>query len=161
MKKETIKILFDLFYTIFLVVVLSIVWWTVYQPKRNTIYQILNNTVMDQKDLKAEGLDSVTVSKEEQEKTIKIKNTGKEESKYTICFMVDNPTTSQSTNKNNYISYQVIDEFGTLSDIHALALDGGIITSHIKSGEEKEYKVILWSEEELSGTFSFIKNPVV
>ncbi len=162
--KEIRKIVLDIFYTIFIVSVLSFLWWGPYQDKVRAQKSLQNHMLNQTNELLTDGLDPVNITALKQEKNISIKNQGNKVTSYTISFMVDDGKNNQNTNKNNYILYSIVDELGNISEPRNLNLDGYMITSSLGVGQQKEYKVILWSEEEslnLNGSLALIANPII
>lgn len=161
--KEIRTIITDIIYVIFIVCVLSWLWWGPYQNsikiKKSLQKEQLNQTIA----LETRGLDEVVIAPMKTEKQITIINKSDESTNYTISFMVEDGKEDQNTNKNNYVMYSIIDEFGNYSEPRNLNLNGYMLTGSIGAFEQKNYTIVLWSENtiyNLNGNLSLIANPV-
>lgn len=161
MKQEIISIVTDMLYVIFVVSILSFLWWGPYQDKVRA-QQSYQGTLNQTTALKTTGFDKVVVSDDKVTQDISIANVSDDRASYTISFMVEDGKMNQDSNQNNYVFYQVIDDNGTMSDIRNLSLDGYMITSNLPSNSSKHYQIILWSESSsFDGAFSLIANPIL
>ena len=162
--KEVRKILLDIFYTLFIVIILTFLWWGPYRNKIRASKSLQNHMLNQTQELLTSGLDPVHITLSRQEKSISIVNQGKTSASYAISFMVNVGKNDQNTNQNNYVLYSIKDEFGNISEPRNLSLDGYMITSQLEVGQEKKYTIILWSECEernLDGSLALIANPII
>lgn len=162
--KEIRKILLDIFYTLFIVLILSFLWWGPYQNKIRTRKSLQDHMLNQTYELLTSGFDPVHITTTRQEKSISIVNQGEKVTSYTISFMVNTGKNDYNTNQNNYVLYSIKDDFGNISEPRNLSLDGYMITSQLEVGQQKKYTIVLWSDSEdrnLDGNLALIANPIV
>lgn len=141
---------------VFIIVVISLLtwfWFGPYQDKVRIKESLRANNLEFNDSISYNGFDSFSLDNNKITKEFSVTNNGDEEISYVVSF--DNLTNE----KNNFVNYILTDSEGNVIKRN-LSLDGYILENNISPLETKEYKIILWYDDEntIDGNLELILN---
>ena len=141
--KEVRRIILDIVCVVLIVTILTFLWWGPYQDKIR-VKTSLQQEATKESPLVTNDLDIVAISQEKTHQMVQVVNEGDTSNSYMIQFMVEQGKNDPNTIQNNYVMYSIVTD-NYVSEPRNLSLDGYMLTSTLLPGEEKEYEIILWS----------------